>query len=232
MDNPAQTMVDLLTRGETIVAFLIFIVPGFISLRTYEVIRGGEPRKINESLIDVVIYSFATDVLWAALFYLGSIILPSQAQAVASVLALPIALIATPIVLAWAWWKLQRRLARSGAIADPTAKPWDKIFNRVVSEKRDVGLILTLPDGRKLGGRYVDPGFASSYPADEQLLVGETWKLNQETGAFEARVVGTYGFLIDKKDVLTIEFVDWPAVERTVAEEIKSDARSDSENRQ
>ena len=51
MDNPAQTMVDLLTRGETIVAFLIFIVPGFISLRTYEVIRGGEPRKINESLI-------------------------------------------------------------------------------------------------------------------------------------------------------------------------------------
>jgi hypothetical protein len=37
---------------EQLLAFAALIVPGFISLRVYEMRRGGEGRKINDVLID------------------------------------------------------------------------------------------------------------------------------------------------------------------------------------
>ncbi|MEA2665396.1 MAG: hypothetical protein QOI11_2340 [Candidatus Eremiobacteraeota bacterium] len=50
-------MVGLFTHVETILAFMVFMLPGFLSLRAYEAARGGEGRKMSESLVDVAIYS-------------------------------------------------------------------------------------------------------------------------------------------------------------------------------
>ena len=47
---------------EQVMAFAALIVPGFISLRVYEMRRGGEARKTSDVLFDLVIYSFATEV--------------------------------------------------------------------------------------------------------------------------------------------------------------------------
>ena len=120
--------------------------------------------------------------------------------------------IVLPIWLGIAWHLIRTRLAKDGHLADPTAKPWDKMFARIREEKLDVGIIITLPDGRKLGGRYIPPGFASHYPADEQLQIGEMWEMDQDSGWFKNRLDGSLGFLIDMKDVLTIEFVEWKNV--------------------
>jgi len=108
------SILDVLARVTTFVAFLVFIVPGFLSLRAFEAKRGGVSRKINEWLVD--------------------------------------------------------------------------------------------------GGRYIPPGFASHYTADEQLQVGEMWEMGQESGWFKNRLEGSLGFLINMKDVLTIEFVEWKNV--------------------
>jgi hypothetical protein len=41
VDKP-QELLDLLTHVETLVAFVIFLVPGFLSVRAYEATRGSE----------------------------------------------------------------------------------------------------------------------------------------------------------------------------------------------
>ena len=206
----ATSILDVLTNVQTLIAFITFIVPGFISLRVYEALRGGERRNVNDAIIDVVVYSFATDIVWVPLvahlvgIWVGWFVAVSL-----------LGFVLFPGLLAVVWYSVQGRLAKGGVIADPTPKPWDKFFLRVAKEGLQLGVIVTLTDGRKIGGRYVDPGFVSSYPADEQIHVGETWLLDVD-GAFVQRIAGSYGFLVDKKDCTTIEFFDWPKVEATL----------------
>ena len=206
-------VLDVLTHVQTLAAFVAFLVPGFLSVRAYEAARGGEGRNINDALVDVVIYSFATDAMWVPTLCFA---LAQPAGSLRNAVVVAIGLlgfVVTPIALGVGWFALQKRLARIGYVSDPLQKPWDRMFARIRERKMDVGLILTLVDGRKFGGRFVDPGSASHYPAHEQVHVGEAWRLDQETGDFLERVDGTEGFIIDKRDILTVEFVDWDVVE-------------------
>ena len=43
---------DLL-RPETLVYFLFFVVPGFVAMRTYELIVPSEKRSFGESFVDL-----------------------------------------------------------------------------------------------------------------------------------------------------------------------------------
>lgn len=209
-------MVGLFTHVETILAFMVFMLPGFLSLRAYEAARGGEGRKINESLVDVAIYSFATDVLWCPVILAEQHIATAWLRWAATIISFLIGFLGTALLVGWGWYHVQRRLAQSGIVRDPVAKPWDKMFQRISDEGLDVGIVLTLKDGQRLGGHYLTPGFASRHPADEQLHIGETWIIDPDTGAFAERVEGTYGFIIDKSDILTIEFTDWNSVVRSL----------------
>ncbi len=213
--NEVQSVLGIFQHLETFLAFLFFIAPGFISLRAYETRRGGEPRKVNEALVDIVVYSFATDLIWIPVFQHLSLA-PDAASRTAMLVIAAVGFIVTAIFIGRGWYSLQAKLARSGAVVDPVVKPWDKFFGGVGLHKQ-VGIVLTLADGRKIGGLYA-PGFASSYPAEEQLHVGETWTIDQETGAFLKRVDGSLGFIIDKKDVLTVEFFEWEIIQNTFKE--------------
>jgi len=64
-------------------------------------------------------------------------------------------------------------------------------------------------DGRTIGGRLADPACASSYPAEEQLMIGEVWEVDQEQGTFERAKRGSFGMLVDKVDCAAIEFIRW-----------------------
>ena len=44
-----------------VLAFAALIFPGLVALRAYEAKRGGEPRKTNEVLVDILGYSLIAD---------------------------------------------------------------------------------------------------------------------------------------------------------------------------
>ncbi len=215
----ADALVGIFTHMETVLAFAAVMLPGFLSLRAYEAARGGEARKINESLVDVVIYSIATDVVWCPVLLAEQQISTAWLRWTVTVVSFFAGFLGTALLVGWGWYHVQRRLARSGIVRDPVAKPWDKMFQRIADENLDVGIVLTLKDGQRLGGRYRPPGFASRYPADEQLHIGEAWLLDPDDGAFVQRVEGTFGFIIDKADILTIEFTEWRSVTRPAGAE-------------
>ena len=102
-------------------------------------------------------------------------------------------------------------MVRAGFVADPVQKPWDKVFRRIFQEKLDLVAIATLRDGRRVASRLLDPAYASTYPADEQILLGEMWKLDDD-GRLVAPYSGSYGMLVDKADIETLEFIEWSSV--------------------
>ncbi len=61
---------------------------------------------------------------------------------------------------------------------------WDQLFRRLGSSDELYGLVVTLNDGRKVGGIYEDTSFVSTYPADGDLLIGKPCEVDQETGTF------------------------------------------------
>jgi hypothetical protein len=200
-------------KVEQIVAFAALVVPGFISLRVYEKLVGGEGRKANEVLIDVVVYSFATDLIALGTSAIVDAVVPAGAREATKRALAPAGFIGVPVLVAFLWYELNRRMVAAGVVPDPQLKPWDKVFERIARQRLNLGAILTLRDGRLVGGRLSYPAYASSYPAPEQLMLGEIWQIDQENRSFVAPVGGSWGMLIDKADCETIEFVDWLVVE-------------------
>ncbi|MBV8299233.1 MAG: hypothetical protein JO083_06805 [Candidatus Eremiobacteraeota bacterium] len=206
---------------EQVLAFAALILPGFISLRVYEMRRGGEARKTSEVLLDLVVYSLVTDVAAFAALWLVAVIVPDRLQPFLKVSVWALAILVLPVAVAFMFFELRRRMLSLGLSRDPTAKPWDRFFERVGRFDGTFGAILTMRDGRKIGVRLIDPSYASSYPAPEQALFGEVWTIDPERARFVRPVPGSCGVLVDKADCETIEFLRWTEVDPLPARETK-----------
>ncbi len=203
-----------------ILAFAALIFPGFVALRTYEAKRGGEPRKTNEVLVDILGYSLIADLVGEALVTWANIS-PQPYRTMLYVIAVVMTFAVVPIALGWSWYELQSFMVRAGYVVDPVEKPWDKVFERIAKEQLDLAAVVTLHDGRRVAGRLADPSYVSTYPAAEQLMLGELCRLDQEKGTFIERMRGSWGLLVDKADCETIEFIQWSEVEADLAEQAR-----------
>jgi len=110
-----------------------------------------------------------------------------------------------PALVGWFAVDLRELLAREGLALSPFPMAWDQVFRRLGSSDELYGLVVTLSDGRKVGGIYDTTSFVSTYPADGDLLIGAPCEVNQETGIFERRIATSYGLYIKRSDVLAIE---------------------------
>ena len=89
----------------------------------------------------------------------------------------------------------------AGRIIDPVKRPWDWFF----IQKQPVWMIVTLADGRKIGGIFFDKSYVSSYLLPEQIYLEEAWELD-ENNRFKQAAKGTKGVIIIGKDISTLEF--------------------------
>lgn len=110
-------------------------------------------------------------------------------------------LFVSPIVLTilFVWMRSWKWLCN--LLPHPTGRAWDYFFGLRVS----AWVIVTLKDGRKIGGKYSADSFSSSSPNPEQLYLEENWELNADGGLERART-DTLGILILSKDIEHIEF--------------------------
>jgi hypothetical protein len=83
----------------------------------------------------------------------------------------------------------------------PTGRAWDYYFGL----KKECWAIVTLNNGKKLGGKYSSKSFSSSSPEPDQIYLEEHWVVNEYGGLERARV-DTLGILIISKDIENIEF--------------------------
>lgn len=204
---------------------LVLLVPGFIAFKVDQLVRPQAVRSAFDSILEILIYSAVNDALWYPIFNVANLkALPTSGR---TWLLLVVLLGLCPAVLATAYAIIVQALAERGWVQSPMPRPWDHIFSRVAA-KETLGIIITLRDDRRIAGLYVKPGFASSYPVDEQLLLGQVWHLDRN-GQFSQPVAGSRGLLIDKSDILILEFFAWPPP--TFGEPVFPNKESDTNER-
>lgn len=181
--------------------FIAFVVPGFVSLKTYEVLLPHTSKDSAQQLIDAVAYSsinYAV-LLWPIFEVETSNLRVSHPTAYVAFYLF--VLLIAPV----SWALLLRRLRETqfllSALPHPTAKPWDYVFG----QRKPYWVIVTLKDGAQIAGRYDSRSFASSAPAPEQVYLEERWVLNA-AGGFERQRSETAGVLILASDIVNIEF--------------------------
>ena len=183
--------------------FILFVVPGFISLKTYELLFPGETKDSSKQLVDAVAYSCLN---YGLLFF--PILLVENALDSSKCIYLYyifyfFVLFLSPILLVFIWRKLRQTQFVQKNAPHPTLKPWDFVF----AQRKSYWIKVTMKDGTIIGGLYSHKSFASSAPAPEQIYLEEVWVLN-ENGGFERKKNDTAGVIVLSSEISHIELRD------------------------
>lgn len=183
--------------------FLAFVIPGFISIKAYQLVFPGTERATSDQLIDAIAYSSINYAL--LIFPIISIESGNLHESCRFLYYLfyVLVLFIAPIIWVLAWKYLRTRDFFQRNAPHPTAKPWDYVF----AQRKPYWVKVTLKDGTKIAGLYADKSFASSAPAPEQIYLEETWILN-DNGGFERAKNKTAGVIILSNEISHIELRD------------------------
>jgi hypothetical protein len=192
-----------LWNADKLTLFIVFFLPGFISMKVYDLLVPGEPRDFTKSMFEAISYSALN---FAALFWLIATIRTGDFYHRHFVLySFSVAVIMIVVPACWpfvflrisAWRPFGRHLVH------PIQKPWDYVFG-----KHDpFWIIVHLKNGEKIGGRFGLESFASSNPADEQIYLQQVWVLGDDD-RFVAPVEDSRGIIVMNDEIRAVEFFE------------------------
>lgn len=184
--------------------FIAFVIPGFISIKAYEVVIPGRIGDSSKQIVDAVAYSCLNYalLLWPIMAIEASSIKEQHPNWYAAFYLFVLFIAPIIWVLIWKAIRTTRFFQRNAP--HPTLKPWDYVF----SKRKPYWVKITLNDGTRIAGKYGTKSFASSAPAPEQLYLEETWLLN-EKGGFDRAKRQTAGTIVLSGDISYIELLDF-----------------------
>ena len=183
-----------------LVLFIAFVVPGFISLKTYALLQPAQFKDSSQQLVDAVAYSSINYALLIGPIFAVESFDVKSTHPICYVLFYIVVLLIAPIAWAWLFLHLRKTQILQRSMAHPTGKPWDFVFGK----RTPYWVIATLTDGRQVAGRYGLDSFASSSPAPEQIYLQEAWVLNED-GGFDRPRMDSAGIIILAKEIATLE---------------------------
>lgn len=190
-------------QGEKLALFLVMFVPGFISLKVWDLLVPSERRDFSKSLVEAVAYSA---INFAFLFWLvdylstpGLAKLSPKSYFAGNFLLFFAFPLLWPIALLW----LMNRPILARRIVNLVQKPWDYVFAR----RESAWVLVHLRNGGVIGGKFASNSFASSFPAKEQIYIEELWQLDEKRN-FVKRIERTKGSIILGDDILAVEFFE------------------------
>ncbi|WP_288129850.1 DUF6338 family protein [Microbulbifer sp.] len=180
--------------------FIAFVIPGFISIKAYELLIPGEAKDSSKQLIDAITYSCLNYalLLWPILgVESGSL---STVHPVLYKIFYLAVLFIFPVLWVLIWKRIRTLEYFQKNAPHPTAKPWDFVF----SQRQWYWVIVTLKNGEKIAGKYAGNSFSSSTPAKEQIYLEENWHLNND-GGFDRPRESTAGIIILADEIASVE---------------------------
>jgi hypothetical protein len=197
-------------KPEIQLPFLTFVVPGFIVWITMQAILPRGPQKTSAVIFEILSYGFINAIIWTLLRRPPSSWTAWPTSFLDDVVFILMVLV-SPIVVGRLYLEVLQWLVAKRQILplEPTA--WDWLFLRVAAAKGGPAVIITLRDGTKLGGAFVDGAYTALHPYERDLHLSEVWQLNEKTN-FVKRMASSRGLYIDKSDILYMEFFDYQDV--------------------
>ena len=178
-------MSDLLEMNK-IQLIMIFILPGFISLKIWKLLIPSHEFRISEYFVETICYS---TINFTLLFWL--IPLAEKMNGFRYYCIYIMVMFIGPILWPIIWKMLITNKSLKGHILHPTPKAWDYYFGL----GKSCFVLIHLKNGNLIGGLYYKESFASSYPDDPDLYIKEVWKINNK-GQFIQKIDSTDGMLI------------------------------------
>ena len=190
-----------LLKLDTLVLFLVFVVPGFVAIKAHDLMVPAARRNFSESIIEVISYSM---INLAVLFWAVSLLHQDEFPGEYPFwyfLGMFGVLFVGPVLLAVAsrYARQSRWLGRFLLHPAPTA--WDYFFDK----REHMWVLCHLKDGRMVGGIYSSNSSTSSYPHKQDIYIQEMWKTDKN-GRFTERVAQTRGLLVRAEECYFVEF--------------------------
>lgn len=199
----AADVLAFFASHDAAVRFFALLFPGFVATAVYDLRIPSERRKWADMGLALVAYSIGIDAIVAIVLFWWP--LPKDDTTRTLMLGVLFDVVA-PVLIGWFMLDARERLARNGYILSSWPKAWDAFYNRF--RKTPVALVLTLSNGRRVGGFWAEDPIASSYPADEDIFLPAVVEVDQETGTFVKRNPIALGLLVKRADILMIEAFD------------------------
>ncbi|CAM6751292.1 DUF6338 family protein [Enterobacter hormaechei] len=192
---------DILEKGKLFL-FVLFIMPGFISMRVYRLFHPAPDNDTSKILIDVVSYSCINYSFLLIPIYLIEINGVFFTHPFLYYLFYFLVLIIIPVLLPILLLKARQSPRIRQKLPHPMARAWDYFF----STNQCCWVLVTLKNGKKYGGLYSYNSFATSRPEPEQLYLEKHWALDEE-GDFDHELTDTLGILILTNEIESVEFI-------------------------
>ncbi|WP_320729601.1 DUF6338 family protein [Enterobacter ludwigii] len=192
---------DILEKGKLFL-FVLFIMPGFISMRVYRLFHPAPDNDTSKILIDVVSYSCINYSFLLIPIYLIEINGFFYTHPFLYYLFYFLVLIIIPVLLPILLLKARQSPRIRQKLPHPMARAWDYFF----STNQCCWVLVTLKNGKKYGGLYSYNSFATSRPEPEQLYLEKHWALDEE-GDFDHELTDTLGILILTNEIESVEFI-------------------------
>ncbi len=163
--------VTKLSDPAALLLFLVFLLPGFISVQIYSLLVPTKPSDFSKRVNEIFGYSaihYAVTI-WLLIWSNWNI-----AAVYAVVFILPI--VWPPLLLTIRRSRLMRRLP----LPDPT--PWDGFFRREAKRPKNPGLEVRVKTagGEVIAGHYGSSSIASTFPSKPQLYLESAYVINPD----------------------------------------------------
>lgn len=178
-----------------------FFVPGFVYLKAYRLFIAETRTDFSKDLYEAIGFSFLNAIILAYPLYLIHTDKFLDKHPLWYFLIVFSVLIIAPIVYALIFCIVSKKKWFSRLLINPTKSAWDSFFSR----RESYYVIVTLKNGKRIGGKYGLNSYSSTYPNPEGIYLEEVWKLNDKNG-FDEIVDQTEGILITENEISTIEF--------------------------
>lgn len=181
--------------------FLLFFIPGFISLKVYQLFVASEKIDFSKTIFEVMGYSSFN---FAFFFWVLVLIHQNNFYDFHQTwyfIIMGILLFVMPVcwTLLFIWITKHSKLKEF--VLNPIKGAWDYYF-----DSRQAGwVIITLKSGKKVGGVFGNKSFASAYPREEQIYLEQEWVLGAND-TFIVKKERTNGIWVHGKEIETIEF--------------------------
>jgi hypothetical protein len=175
--------------------FVLFVLPGFISLKVWTQIVPSPERPLKDAIGEVIAFGVLNAAIVAPFLALWQ---PADAGAIYASLVIGLVILPAlwPFCLNW----IVNVLQRMNVLLIPARTAWDYVFE----QREPYFIIVHLKDGRRIGGYYGENSFAGLYPESGHIYLEEVWTLDAH-GAFVAAVPDSKGIILKSDDYEFLE---------------------------
>jgi uncharacterized protein DUF6338 len=181
--------------------FVTLILPGFISIKIYDLVIAGAARDFSKSIIEAISYSVLN---FAALFWLIIFVFTPQFleyHRFLQWLVIVIIFVAMPVFWPFLLIYISKFSLLRKHLLSPINQPWDKFF----SQKDSHWVVVHLKNGKVIRGKYSLNSSASAYPKERQIYIEEVWTKGSN-GGFGKKITRTKGMILFESEISYIEF--------------------------